>query len=213
MVIRIVECARSYANRRDFIVDLHGTHIDVTVTANAYVVKKWITSTLYLRRQELHHLVVGLGVQWTPGWRETPADTLQLCVGRRCLIFQLAYADYVPNVLRRFLSDNRFTFVGFYNHSDRLKLMISKHRLEMARDPLDLRFYAESEDEESLKFASVEEIVKECLGFDGVRLRREISMSNWDVEFLSDDQVLQACLDAHCAFEIGKNIGAWRIST
>ncbi|KAI4357100.1 hypothetical protein L6164_001069 [Bauhinia variegata] len=97
---------------------------------------------------------------------------------------------------------------SFYIHSDRLKLLISNHRLEMARDPLDLRFYVESEDEESLKFALVEEIVKECLGFDGVRLRREISMSNWDVEFLNDDQVLQARLNGHCTFEIGKNIGA-----
>ncbi|KAI4344764.1 hypothetical protein L6164_011955 [Bauhinia variegata] len=212
MAIRIEECASSDSKRRHFIVHLHGTEINVTVTANSSVVRKWISSTLYLRRHVLYCFVVGLGVQWTPGGRDAPADVLQLCVGRRCLIFQLAHADYVPNALRKFLSDSRFTFVGFHNHSDRQKLLISKHRLEMVKNPLDLRLSVESQDDEiDLTSASVEKIVKECLGFDGVSLRREISMSDWDDEVLSNDQVLQACLDAHCAFEIGKNIKAWCI--
>ncbi|KAJ7955260.1 Werner syndrome-like exonuclease-like protein [Quillaja saponaria] len=140
------------------------------------------------------------------------ADTLQLSVGNRCLIYQLAHTDYVPKKLRQFLMNSNHTFVGFWNSSDARKLMHSDHELEMWRDPLDLRYYVETDDGDSLVRASTEEIVEECLGFEGVRLEREISMSDWDDEYLSDDQVLQACLDAHCAFLIGKNCNAWSLS-
>ncbi|KAI9081157.1 hypothetical protein K1719_036916 [Acacia pycnantha] len=43
----------------------------------------------------------------------------------------------------------------------------------------------------------MERIVEEYLGVRGVPISREISMSNWDDEYLSDDQVLQITLDAH----------------
>lgn len=100
--------------------------------------------------------------------------------------------------------------MGFWNHSDRMKLQISRHSLDMLRDPLDVRNYAETDDGGSLDRASVEEIVRECLGHDGVVMRREISMSDWDDEDLSYDQILHATLDAYCAFEIGKRYGLWR---
>ncbi|RDX71586.1 putative 3'-5' exonuclease R431, partial [Mucuna pruriens] len=185
-----------------YTVDLAGTYITVTVTASASVIKRWISSTLYFSRHfvYLQRLVVGLGVQWTPGGSDPPPDTLQLCVGRRCLIVQLRQADGVPESLRTFLNDPSHTFVGFWNYSDRKKLKYSEHELEMRRDPVDLRRCIEN-----LTQASVEEIVEKCLGYR-VLQRREISMSAWYHECLSNDQVAYATVDAHCAFLIGYSI-------
>jgi hypothetical protein len=57
---------------------------------------------------------VGLDVEWRPSFSGAYSKTAihQLCVGRRCLIFQLLHADYVPNTLDEFLSDPDYTFVG-----------------------------------------------------------------------------------------------------
>ncbi|XP_020221067.1 Werner Syndrome-like exonuclease [Cajanus cajan] len=198
-----------------YTVHIHGVHVTVTVTASASVVKRWLSSTLYFRRRYayLNRLVVGLGVQWTPGGSNPPADTLQLCIGRRCLVFQLARADHVPTCLRTFLNHPFHTFVGFWNHSDRRKLESSEHCLEMWRDPLDLRLWAETvddDDDESLARASVEVIIEKCLDYE-VEQRSEISMSDWDRKYLSHDQVVYATVDAHCAFLIGRNSRLWKL--
>ncbi|XP_029128431.1 uncharacterized protein LOC109804427 [Cajanus cajan] len=195
-------------NHDVYTVDLAGTYITVTVTPSSSVVKRWLSSTLHFSRHFVYHdrLVVGLGVQWTPGAYDPPPDTLQLCVGRRCLIFQLTRADGVPESLRTFLNDPSHTFVGFWNHSDRRKLEESKHRLEMRRDPLDLRHCFRG-----LSQASVEEIVEKRLGYR-VTQWSDVSMSDWYDKYLSNDQVAYATVDAHCAFLIGRDIGAWEFN-
>ncbi|KAL2341652.1 hypothetical protein Fmac_009592 [Flemingia macrophylla] len=188
-------------------VNLAGTHIAVTVTRSAAVAKRWISSTLHFSRQYVYHnaLIAGLGVQWNPNRRDPPPPhTLQLCVGRRCLIFQLAHAGDVPDSLRAFLNNPSHTFVGFWNNSDRQRLQDSQHHLLMRRDPVDLRLCFQG-----LNQASVEEIVAACLGYR-VSQRNDISRSEWNDLDLSDDQVAYATVDAHCAFLIGRNLSAWR---
>ncbi|XP_010468140.1 PREDICTED: uncharacterized protein LOC104748155 [Camelina sativa] len=134
---------------------------------------------------------------------EPEADTLQLCVGNRCIIIQLSRCHRVPNVLRRFLEDGDNTFVGVWNSQDAKKLEESRHQLEVVR-LLDLRVHiVDSTGSRTLSNCSFEEIVEENLGHRGVRLERAISMSNWSVEYLSDDQILQATIDAYCSFKLG----------
>ncbi|CAJ2662534.1 unnamed protein product [Trifolium pratense] len=204
----IVDSDRIYTHDV-YTVNLHGNKIKVTVTANASVVRKWIYTTLLFNRRNIH-LVVGLGVQWTPDGNDPPADTLQLCIGNRCLIFQLAHATYVPRSLRNFLENPNHTFVGFWNHSDRQKLESSEYQFEMYRDPLDLRHYAELEyEDENLARASVDEIVEKCLGYE-IEQSGEIARSYWDNKVLSNEQVVYASVDAYCAFRIGKNVRAWK---
>ncbi|XP_012569525.1 uncharacterized protein [Cicer arietinum] len=199
-------------NQSVYTIKLDGTKITVTVTSVASVVRKWLNSTLFLRRKhvQMNQLVVGLGVQWTPGGYNAPANTLQLCIGRRCLIFQLSQAEFVPQRLRTFLQDPDHRFVGFWNHSDRRKLMSSEHGLEMRNYPLDLRMYGERLCGENLARASVKKIVKKCLGYE-VEQSREISMSDWSQKDLNKDQVVYACVDAYCAFLMGKNLRAWKM--
>nr|KYP62516.1 hypothetical protein KK1_017053 [Cajanus cajan] len=83
----------------------------------------------------------------------------------------------------------------------------------MWRDPLDLRLWAETvddDDDESLARASVEVIIEKCLDYE-VEQRSEISMSDWDRKYLSHDQVVYATVDAHCAFLIGRNSRLWKL--
>lgn len=75
---------------------------------------------------------------------------------------------------------------------------------------LDLRRYVATEEGASLLRSPVETIVSECLGFDGVCLDNEISVSDWDDLYLSPAQVRQATVKAYVAFQIGKKERAWR---
>ncbi|KAH1142484.1 hypothetical protein GYH30_033257 [Glycine max] len=98
-------------NHDIYTIEVVGTKISITIKATAFVVKKWLSAKLYFCRHHVYlkQLVVGLGVQFTPGPSDfipSPADTLQLCVKKRYLIFQLTR-------LRRFLCEPSHTFVGF----------------------------------------------------------------------------------------------------
>nr|KYP62514.1 hypothetical protein KK1_017051 [Cajanus cajan] len=76
----------------------------------------------------------------------------------------------------------------------------------MRRDPLDLRHCFRG-----LSQASVEEIVEKRLGYR-VTQWSDVSMSDWYDKYLSNDQVAYATVDAHCAFLIGRDIGAWEFN-
>ncbi|KAF7806809.1 exonuclease mut-7-like protein [Senna tora] len=194
---------------RTYTADIFGTTLTITVTSTPSIVKRWLFSTLYFRRRHLHHLIVGLGVQWTAAdvfRRDPPAETLQLCIGRRCLVFQLAHAVRVPTILRRFLMDPRYTFVGFWNNLDKEKLRITNHRVEMRRKPLDLRNFVVGWDGGELVQASRERIVEECLGFRGVTFSEEIGRSEWNTEILSSRQILQASIDPYGQFHVGEDL-------
>ncbi|XP_048235992.1 uncharacterized protein LOC8265050 [Ricinus communis] len=198
-------------NCRFYTVSFFGSPISVTVTSSASVVRKWLSTTIFHRRHYVGRLVVCVGVQWNPFKSDClSADTLQLCVGGHCLIFKLSLATRVPRLLRRFLLDTRNTLVGLWNGSDEKMLRNCDHGLLVHR-LVDLRRYVENEDGKSLSNASVENIVEECLGYEGFRLEKDISMSDWDDVVLSNDQVLQASVDAHVAFRIGKELRGWEL--
>ncbi|KAK9288016.1 hypothetical protein L1049_016461 [Liquidambar formosana] len=108
-----------------------------------------------------------------------------------------------------YILTTRSSEYGTYSDAD--VLLNSKHELDMRQQPLDLRQHAWSRNGERLAQASFEVVVRECLGFEGVRLEKWISMSEWDERHLSDEQVLQACVDAYASFEIGKMLKAWKI--
>ncbi|KAL5700813.1 hypothetical protein ACHQM5_026220 [Ranunculus cassubicifolius] len=201
---------RNFTSKQQFYsIDFFNKSFTTTVTSTPSVVRKWIYDTLHLKRYYLHRLVVGLGVQWNPNTSD-PASTLQLCVGNRCLIFQLSHANYVPNILRRFLNDSRFTFVGIWNNSDGDRLRRSDFQLKLGKDAIDLRYIAaERYDDRSLKSASMEGLVSRVLRFDGVKKDNDVGRSNWDVYWLTEEQVLYAAVDAYVSFQMGKEMSVW----
>ncbi|XP_010550690.1 PREDICTED: uncharacterized protein LOC104821485 [Tarenaya hassleriana] len=202
-----------FDNHRLYAVDFFENHVIVTVTDTPSVIRRWIQSICYhhRHRERFGRLIVGLGVQWIPDEFGTynPAETLQLCVGSRCLIIQLTYCDYLPQILRRFLRDFGITFVGIWNIQDKKKLLESKHQLEIG-GLLDIRLYVENSHGWSLRDSSFETIVKECLGYEGVDLKPSISKSDWDRYILRHDQILQATVDAFVCFKLGVEERLWK---
>jgi hypothetical protein len=187
----------------------------VTVTPAATIVTQWLSAILHRYSQNLyaHNLVVGLGVQWSHPSNNNPnpstADTLQLCIGTECLIFQLSKADMIPESLRRFLLNRHNTFVGFWNNGDRWRLARSVHCLKLYRYPMDLRYKAVRICNEDLSLATLDEIALKCLGFK-VEQRKDTAMSDWGELNLSLDQIAYASTDAYCSYVMGVNIEAWK---
>ncbi|MCD7446907.1 hypothetical protein HAX54_018878 [Datura stramonium] len=64
---------------------------------------------LHIHQRRLHKLLIGLDIEWrapnNPTEEIPSAALLQLCVGRRCLLFQLLHTDYIPNSLHAFLGN------------------------------------------------------------------------------------------------------------
>ena len=114
--------------------------VETTVTASGEEVEEWLDDILRIRRRRLRHLVVGLDVEWRPNFargEDNPVALLQICVGRRCLVFQILHADYIPEDLSDFLSDDRFTFVGVGVDGDAERLE-DEYNLEVS-NTVDLR--------------------------------------------------------------------------
>ncbi|XP_010468138.1 PREDICTED: uncharacterized protein LOC104748153 [Camelina sativa] len=141
-------------------------------------------------------------------YSDSPADILQLCVGNKCLIIQLGYCEQVPNSLRSFLTDPETTFVGVWNSQDARKLAICCHQLEIG-NLLDVRRYVNDSWGRSMRGCSFEEIVEEVMGYQGVRLDPDISMSDWTAYDLDNDQILQASLDAYVCHQLGVWARLW----
>ncbi|RDX69514.1 hypothetical protein CR513_51362, partial [Mucuna pruriens] len=200
----------SYYLHHHYDVNLHGDWFTVTVTAAASVAESWLSFVLHKNSESLaaRTLVAGLGVQWThrTDVPSHPADTLQLCVGEHCLIYQLSRADSVPAFLRYFLRDRACTFVGYCNRYARRMLSLSPHHIQLARDVPDVRRFLEEE----FVGSSLESIVEAQLGYTGVKTTVDVNLSDWGAVTLTDDQVMQAALEARCVYLISHKLEVWR---
>lgn len=54
------------------------------------------------------------------------------------------------------------------------------------------------------------EMAEMILGFHGVEKPVETGRSNWNEYWLSEDQVMYACLDAFLSFSMGKSLKVWK---
>ncbi|XP_062185601.1 3'-5' exonuclease-like [Phragmites australis] len=177
--------------------------ITTTVTSSGAAVEDWLVEVRSVHRLHLLNLVIGLDVEWRPSTRaaQNPVATLQLCVGRRCLIFQLLHADYIPGALTDFLGDPVFRFVGVGVEADAERLS-EDHDLKVA-NAVDLRVVAaEGMHRPELRQAGLRAIVAAVMGVSIVKPQR-VTMSRWDAHCLSYEQIRYACIDAFVSFEVG----------
>ncbi|CAM0149927.1 unnamed protein product [Urochloa decumbens] len=197
-----IRLRRSTPSHDAYTIYVYDRRFAALATARPSDARRWVATTRWLHGG-LHLrgcLVVGLGVQWTPtrlplhGVPPVPA-TLQLCVGHRCLLFHLAHADAVPEMLRRFLADPRVTFVGSGSANDR-RMLWAHYGIRVARG-IELRAHA------GMGNASLEDMADRFLGYPGIYKPREVAMSPWHAPRLSPGQVQYACVDAYLAFRLG----------
>ncbi|XP_016478436.1 3'-5' exonuclease-like [Nicotiana tabacum] len=188
-------------------VSFYSDQIEVTVTKNAIVVNDWILHTIHTHRRRLHKLLIGLDIEWLPYFNpkdKQPVALLQLCVGRRCLLFQLLHKDSMPGYLAQFLSNPNFTFVGVGVEGDAEKLMCD-HGLFVANtvdlNRLALLYYGEY----VYGKMGLKRMAKAVLG-KVMEKPENVTLSKWDAENLSYEQVEYGAIDAFVSFEIGKKL-------
>ncbi|KAL6616031.1 hypothetical protein ACP70R_038301 [Stipagrostis hirtigluma subsp. patula] len=193
-----------------YLVSFDEDDILTTFTSSGDDVDWWLDEIYRIHRRRLHRLVVGLDVEWRPRqWFDAydpPVAVLQICVGRRCLVFQILHADYVPDALFDFFSDERFTFVGVGVHDDAAKLRAG-YGLEVA-SAVDLRRLAASTlGKPALRAAGLQALVWEVMGVQMAK-PHHVRVSDWGARSLSYDQLKYACIDAFASFEVGRSLYA-----
>ncbi|KAL7138297.1 hypothetical protein ABFS83_10G153100 [Erythranthe nasuta] len=191
-----------------FSVVFHADVVHTTVTHDPATVSKWIE---YITSLYGHlPLIVGLDIEWLPNTtrgQQNPAATLQLCVGRCCLVYQLIHSPYLPIQLTRFLSFSRHTFVGVEVKSD-LEKLDRDYKIGYNARAVDLRgVAAEVYRRKDLKCAGLKGLAKIVIGKE-MDKPKSVTMSNWDNRWLTADQIKYACVDAFVSFEIGRVLNA-----
>jgi hypothetical protein len=200
----------SRTNDGHFVVWFEDDAIRTTLSDSGDVVDSWLDMIYRIHHRRLNRLVVGLDVEWRPCTNPAdvhPVAVLQICVGHRCLVFQILHADYIPESLSGFLADDRFTFVGVGVHDDAAKLW-SDYGLQLGR-AVDLRSLAANTlKKPALGRAGLQALVSEVMGVK-MDKPQHVRRSAWDARNLSSDQLMYACADAFASFEVCR----WLYST
>ncbi|XP_078151308.1 3'-5' exonuclease-like [Carex rostrata] len=198
-----------------YIVRAVNDEIRATVTNSGEVVSDWIDDILRIHHRRLDRLIVGLDVEyWRPinldgtyGWKAVAL--LQLCVGRRCLIFQLHCSDFIPDKLLDFLRDDRFKFVGVGINGDAENLK-QRNGIEVGH-VMDLRHLAA----EHMERPAIRQWGLKKLAYKIMRVQiqrpKMVILGNWGKRVLSKKQIEYATIDAFVSFEIGRMIYAGEI--
>lgn len=117
------------------------------------------------------------------------------------MVFQLRHNYGIPSALVEFLGDKRITFVGKEVATDATKLLqnygllvanvrdVSRMAANKYEDPVYLRF-------------GLSKLVFNILNV-GMEKPREITMSEWDREVLSEKQIQYAAIDGFVSCKLG----------
>jgi hypothetical protein len=121
----------------------------------------------------------------------------------RCLVFQIARADYVPfGALRAFFAcpDHCFTGVGV---DDDFKRLYEDYGFEVANAEELKSLSAEVLGRPELSQVGLKTLTHEVMGVL-IHKPKWVTMSKWDVHCLSWEQVNYACIDAFTSYEVGR---------
>lgn len=179
-------------------VNFYEHRIETTVTNAAAVVDRWIAEVVRIHRHKFGNLI-GLDIEWYH--IEQNVHILQLCIGRRCLVFQIHHATVIPQSLAWFLGNPKFTFVGVGIKDDVEKLN-KYHGLRVACI-MDLHTVAASKfPDMNMHRLGLKAMARELLKKDMKKPQR-VTFSRWDDRFLSAEQIEYACIDAFVSFNLG----------
>ncbi|KAJ6408438.1 hypothetical protein OIU84_011701 [Salix udensis] len=214
MAISIEDHELPYNTHNLYDVNFFDDKIRTLVTHTPSFVNTWVAETQQKIHQNNnpadHPLLVGLDIEWRPNRMrqiDNPAATLQLSTDKDCLIFQLLHCPTgIPQPLRDFLSNKDYTFVGVGIEGDVEKL-VGDYDVSIG-NAVDLRVLAaEKLGAVQWKNSGIKALVKEILGKQ-IEKPKRVTMSRWDNEWLTGDQVQYACLDAFLCYKIGESLYA-----
>ncbi|KAL2895774.1 Werner syndrome ATP-dependent helicase [Bienertia sinuspersici] len=210
-MVAFIKHAISLNDREIFQVKLRNHFINTTLTSSHICVASWIRHTEHIHHFHIRRLIVGLDIEWRPNFSKSdtnrnPVAVLQLCVGHRCLVFHIHYADVIPEELRGFLGNERYTFVGVGVGSD--AMMLYEDFGLLVRNTVELPSLASVRlNDPQLKYKGLLALGKEVLGLK-FNKSKKITLSNWSQPYLTPQQVCYATIDAFISFEIGKCLRA-----
>ncbi|KAK1441477.1 hypothetical protein QVD17_07397 [Tagetes erecta] len=179
--------------------------ISTIVTNTPSFVDTWISDTERIHHHNLPSLIIGLDVEWRPNQSrniDNPVATLQLCVGHRCLIFQILHSPSIPQSLTNFLRNSSYTFTGVGIENDVEKL-IEDYNLVVAKMEDVRKLAADVYGLKELKNAGIKDLTLRVIGKE-MNKPKGVTMSRWDNQWLTPSQVQYACIDAFLSFEIGR---------
>ncbi|EXC30709.1 Werner Syndrome-like exonuclease [Morus notabilis] len=185
---------------------IYSKQVKTLLTTCPSMVSSWISDVEKIHRRRLSRLIVGLDVEWRPSFSryQNPVATLQICVGHRCLIFQLIHADSIPASLSDFLANANYSFVGVGIGAD-IEKLAEDHGLTV-RNAVDLGDLAAREyDDPGMKNRGLKDLARIVRGME-IEKPKRITMGRWDNRWLTCEQVQYACVDAFVSFEIGKKL-------
>ncbi|CAO2822364.1 unnamed protein product [Amaranthus hypochondriacus] len=176
-----------------------------TVTSDPFVLASWLSTASSAS-------IIGLDIEWRPNVSrqfENPVATLQLCTAfdsstTTCLIFQFLYCSGpLPRILFDFLDNGRFTFVGVGIRSD-AEMLLECHGLRVM-NVVDIADLVVDKIHGTRTGMGLKELAQVVLNVN-VAKPRAVTMSRWDAEWLSYQQIQYACIDAFLSYEIGKTL-------
>nr|XP_043618006.1 Werner Syndrome-like exonuclease [Erigeron canadensis] len=177
--------------------------ISTLVTHTPSHVDIWITQTEPLLR---HTPIIGLDIEWRPDFQNptsrNPVATLQLCVGRRCLVYQMTHSPFIPNSLKILLKNPNYTFTGVGVQYDVQKLN-EDYGIVVAKIADVRELAAQVYGNVEFKNAGIKTLGMLVLRRE-VEKPKSVTLSRWDDLVLSAEQVKYACIDAFLSFEIGR---------
>ena len=199
-------------------------HFKVTVTLRASRVEKWIRAVKSRFLDAAPIKCVGLDCEFTDprngGRANQRAAVLQLSVASEILVFQICWADKVPQLLKDFLRDKTIRFCGAAINND--VCMLSHYGIDIP-SAFDLQtvvrpnpttnptpsLYALSNaiigtNLEKKKRKKVKDNKKEEKKSDEEKEKEEELIFGWANYPLSYEQVHYAALDARLGFEIAR---------
>nr|XP_020163474.1 Werner Syndrome-like exonuclease [Aegilops tauschii subsp. strangulata] len=164
-----------------------GTMIHTTVTSSSLDVQRFIEEV-----QGSQIRIAGLDAEWRPnrtrGAQQYPIAVLQLCVDRRCLVYQIIHGTGIPISLCSFLYLSGFTFVGV-GIADDAKRLRDEYSL-LVSNAVDLRELAANSSHRprpELRRAGLKDL---ALAVMGPRIAKppEVTMSDWEAPSLSRER-------------------------
>ncbi|KAI3719958.1 hypothetical protein L6452_20864 [Arctium lappa] len=186
-------------------VNYDGKTIVTTVTTKAAITEKWVGEILLLHANH-PTVVVGLDVEWRPHpirSKSNKSATLQLCIDTKCLILQLFYMDEIPESLKTFLLNPKFTFVGIEVDEDILKLK-NEYGLDCSKSA-DIREVAKTKWPGRFHRPGLKDLAIDVVGLY-MKKPKHVCMSNWEARELNENQVEYACIDAYASYKIAHKL-------
>jgi hypothetical protein len=188
----------------------------ITETLRASMVEMWLHAVKQRFLDAAMIKCVGLDCEFTtPRYKpHQRAAVLQLSVASEVLVFQICWADHVPQLLRYFLGDATIRFCGAAIGNDMRMLQSyeiqirSMYNLQVIiPNPINkpiLSLYDQSNATIGTKLEKKKRIKKNKKNGNKEEEEEEL-IYGWAKVPLSDKQVLYATLDARLGFEIARS--------